>query len=104
MTLYPWGAKPGPWRTSPRDGVLLGWAGTTFATYATAREAEAPEKDGGLKRRSGAPSEAASTPTRRTYARGALACRLAYAPREPCGLDGRKLPVKSSRHSPPGRV
>jgi hypothetical protein len=53
MTLFPWGTKPGPWRTSPRDGVLLGWAGGTFDSYATARDAEAPEEDGGLKRRPG---------------------------------------------------
>jgi hypothetical protein len=35
---------------------------------------------------------------------GALACKIGYTQREPRGLKGRKLPVKSSYHLPSGRI
>jgi hypothetical protein len=77
------------------NGVLRSWAGTTFASYATARDAEAPEEDGGLKWRPGHERN-----RERAHAedctRGALACQIACTRCEHRGLNGRKLSVKIS--------
>jgi hypothetical protein len=84
-------------------GVLRSWVGGTFASYATARDAEAPEEDGGQKRPPG-PQRSRERAHAEDCTRGGARLRDSLHSARTLWVKRAKRPVKSSCNSPDGRV
>ena len=95
MTLYPWGAKPGLWRTSrQRRSKKSGWHDVRFVCDRAG--CRSPGGGWGPKAASGVLREAASAPTRRTYARGGARPQYSLHCARTPWVKRAKIPVRSS--------